>query len=47
MSLYQKFKKFYFRSEENRMELFQIIGFIVLPIVGMAILFIIALLYLI
>jgi hypothetical protein len=41
MSLLQKIKKFYVRSPENRMQFFEILGFIVVPIVCLAILFIV------
>ncbi len=40
MSLWQKFKKFYKASSENRMSFFNILAFAVVPIIGMAILYI-------
>jgi hypothetical protein len=41
MSLLAKLKKIYGRSEENRMQFWEIVGFIVIPILTLAILFVV------
>lgn len=40
MSLLQKFKKFYRASAENRIQFYVFLGFVVIPVVGMSILYI-------
>lgn len=40
MTLFEKFKKFYRASAENRIQTHVFLGFIIIPVVGMSILYI-------
>lgn len=40
LSVFKKFLKFYKASEENRMQFYLLLAFIVVPIVGMSLLYI-------
>lgn len=40
MSLFKKFKKFYRASAENRIQTHVFLGFVIIPIIGMALLYI-------
>lgn len=40
MSLIKKFKKFYNSSSENRTQIHLFLGFVIIPIIGMSILYI-------
>ena len=41
----QRFKKFYRASAENRIQLYLLLGFLIIPIVGMTLLYIFVQLY--
>jgi hypothetical protein len=43
MLIFEKIKKFYFRSAENKMQFYKILGFIIVPIITLTILFILML----
>jgi hypothetical protein len=40
MSIFKKFKKFYRASAENRIQFYVFLGFVILPVIGMTILYI-------
>ncbi|CAM4493398.1 MAG: hypothetical protein LEGION0403_FIIPPAGN_00468 [Legionella sp.] len=40
MSLLKRFKKFYQSSAENRIQIHVFLGFVIIPIIGMALLYI-------
>ncbi|CEG58397.1 hypothetical protein [Legionella fallonii] len=40
MSIFKRFKKFYRASAENRIQIYVFLGFVVIPIVGMSLLYI-------
>lgn len=40
MSILQKFKKFYNSSAENRQGFYAFLGFVIIPIIGMIILYV-------
>lgn len=40
MSLLQKFKKFYRASAENRIQIHLFLGFVIVPVIGMTLLYI-------
>jgi hypothetical protein len=45
MSLFKKFKKFYRASSENRIQLHLFLGFVIVPVIGMSILYILVRLF--
>lgn len=40
MSIFKKFKKFYRSSAENRIQIYLFLGFVIIPVIGMTILYI-------
>lgn len=40
MSLFKRFKKFYRASAENRIQVHVFLGFVIIPIIGMTLLYI-------
>lgn len=40
MSLFEQFKKFYRASAENRIQLHLFLGFLIIPVIGMTLLYI-------
>ncbi len=40
MSIFKRFKEFYRASAENRVQIYVFLGFLVIPIIGMSLLYI-------
>ena len=45
MSFFKKFKKFYKASAENRIQIHLFLGFVIIPVLGMALLYVLVRIY--